>query len=160
MSAAILDEGGLQPPGRADIGNNPAVAVFICEIRGVEPSRLMGTPPTPNEAVFSGLEATAGCSKATLRCSGFTSCDWGCFQKYCLRSHRFKLHCQMHHILIGNTKTGKLPSSLSSCLLHAGSWKRSGLFQLSWAEDIKARPWTSGQFISGSHSETNNLPPS
>lgn len=37
-SAVILDEGGLLPPGRADIGNNPAVAVFICEIRGVEPS--------------------------------------------------------------------------------------------------------------------------
>lgn len=36
-SGVILDEGGLQPPGRADIGNNPAVAVFICEIKGVEP---------------------------------------------------------------------------------------------------------------------------
>lgn len=64
-SAVILDGGGLLPPGLDDIGNNPAVAVFICEIRGVEPSRLMETPPTPNEAVFSGLEATAGCSQAT-----------------------------------------------------------------------------------------------
>lgn len=29
--------GGLQPPGHVDIGNNPRVATYICEITRVEP---------------------------------------------------------------------------------------------------------------------------
>lgn len=37
MSAVILDEGGLKPPGHVDIGNNPRVATFIREITRVEP---------------------------------------------------------------------------------------------------------------------------
>lgn len=48
-------KGGLKPPGRADIGNNPAVAVFISEIRGVEPTRLMETQPNTKRGCFVWL---------------------------------------------------------------------------------------------------------